>query len=109
MANRSPFSIAIGVISLIVRLMLSPGITISVPSGSVFATYGTGTEKPLIYIDSSDKKATAMAADELRWIGLVSFNGGPDVTVKEIIVDPVRAAEIHALNLFHQRLLVPLW
>jgi len=33
-ANRNPFSIAIGVISLIVRLTLSPGITISVPSGN---------------------------------------------------------------------------
>ncbi len=33
-ANRNPFSIAIGVISLMVRLTLSPGITISVPSGN---------------------------------------------------------------------------
>jgi hypothetical protein len=32
MANRSPFSIAIGVISTISRLTLSPGITISVPA-----------------------------------------------------------------------------
>ena len=32
-ANRSPSSIAIGVISLIVIWMLSPGITISTPSG----------------------------------------------------------------------------
>ena len=34
MANRSPCSIAIGVISLIVIRMLSPGMTISTPSGS---------------------------------------------------------------------------
>lgn len=34
-ANRSPFSIAIGVISSISILMLSPGITISTPSGSL--------------------------------------------------------------------------
>jgi hypothetical protein len=35
MAKRSPSSHAIGVISSTSRLMLSPGITISVPSGSV--------------------------------------------------------------------------
>ena len=34
MANRNSFSIAIGAISSIVKLMLSPGITISTPSGS---------------------------------------------------------------------------
>ena len=34
MANRNPCSIAIGVINLMSILMLSPGITISVPSGS---------------------------------------------------------------------------
>ena len=34
-ANRSPFSIAIGVISSISILMLSPGMTISTPSGSL--------------------------------------------------------------------------
>src|SRR5213592_2950296 len=34
MANPSPFSLAIGVISLIVRFTLSPGITISVPAGT---------------------------------------------------------------------------
>ena len=34
MANRSPSSIAIGVISSIVIWMLSPGITISTPAGS---------------------------------------------------------------------------
>ena len=33
-AKRSPSSIAIGAISSTVRLTLSPGITISVPSGS---------------------------------------------------------------------------
>jgi len=33
-ANRNPFSIAIGVISRIDRFTLSPGITISVPSGN---------------------------------------------------------------------------
>ncbi len=33
-ANRSPSSIAIGVISVIVICTLSPGITISTPSGS---------------------------------------------------------------------------
>src|SRR5438034_10441897 len=33
MANLRPFSIAIGVISSIVRATLSPGITISTPSG----------------------------------------------------------------------------
>ena len=33
-ANRSPSSIAIGVISSIYNWMLSPGITISVPAGS---------------------------------------------------------------------------
>ena len=33
-ANRKPFSIATGVISSITRLTLSPGITISVPSGN---------------------------------------------------------------------------
>jgi len=37
MAKRTPFSIAIGAISVTSRLTLSPGITISVPSGS-FAT-----------------------------------------------------------------------
>jgi len=35
MANRSSLSIAIGVISSTVQLMLSPGITISTPSASV--------------------------------------------------------------------------
>ena len=35
MANRSPCSIAIGVISVISIRMLSPGITISTPSGSL--------------------------------------------------------------------------
>src|SRR5207247_1395334 len=35
MANLRPFSIAIGVISSIARPTLSPGITISTPSGSV--------------------------------------------------------------------------
>lgn len=34
-AKRSPCSIAIGVISLMSILMLSPGITISTPSGRV--------------------------------------------------------------------------
>ena len=34
MAKRSPCSMAIGVISLIVMRMLSPGMTISTPSGS---------------------------------------------------------------------------
>lgn len=34
MANRTPFSIAIGAISSTSRFTLSPGITISVPSGS---------------------------------------------------------------------------
>jgi hypothetical protein len=33
-AKRKPFSIAIGVINLMVRFTLSPGITISVPSGN---------------------------------------------------------------------------
>ena len=33
-ANRNPFSSATGVINSIVRLTLSPGITISVPSGN---------------------------------------------------------------------------
>ena len=36
-ANRNPFSIAIGVINSISNATLSPGITISVPSGN-FAT-----------------------------------------------------------------------
>ena len=34
-ANFKPFSMAIGWISVTIRLMLSPGITISVPSGRV--------------------------------------------------------------------------
>ena len=34
MANRSPFSIAIGVISSTSTATLSPGITISTPAGS---------------------------------------------------------------------------
>ena len=33
-ANRSPFSMATGVISSTIRFALSPGITISVPSGN---------------------------------------------------------------------------
>src|SRR5881296_925454 len=39
-ANRRPFSMALGVISSIVRATLSPGITISTPSGKL-ATPGT--------------------------------------------------------------------
>jgi hypothetical protein len=44
---------------------------LSVPAGSVYATYGTGTERPLIYIDSSDGKTTAMAAVQLGGNNLV--------------------------------------
>jgi hypothetical protein len=44
---------------------------LSVPAGSVFAGYGSGTEKPLFYIDSSDQKTTAMAAVQLGGDNLV--------------------------------------
>jgi hypothetical protein len=44
---------------------------LSVPAGSVFASYGTSTDKPLIYIDSTDKKATAMAGIQLGGDNLV--------------------------------------
>jgi hypothetical protein len=35
MANRSSFSIAMGVMSVTSMVMLSPGITISTPAGSI--------------------------------------------------------------------------
>jgi hypothetical protein len=44
---------------------------LSVAAGSVYATYGTGTERPLIYIDSSDQKTQAMSAVQLGGDNLV--------------------------------------
>lgn len=38
---------------------------LSLAAGSVYATYGSGTEKPLIYIDSADQKTTVMSAVQL--------------------------------------------
>jgi hypothetical protein len=43
---------------------------LSVTAGSVYATYGTG-DRPLIYLDSSDGKTTAMAAVQLGGNNLV--------------------------------------
>jgi hypothetical protein len=43
---------------------------LSVAAGSVYATYGTG-DKPLIYLDSSDQKTTAMGAVQLGGNNLV--------------------------------------
>ena len=44
---------------------------LSLASGSVYATYGTGTERPLIYYDSSDQKTTVWAGVQLGGNNLV--------------------------------------
>ena len=44
---------------------------LSVPAGSVYATYGTSTEKPLIYFDSADQKTTTYSGIQLGGNNLV--------------------------------------
>jgi hypothetical protein len=44
---------------------------LSIAAGSVYATYGTGDKRPLIYLDSSDKKTQAMSAVQLGGDNLV--------------------------------------